>query len=261
MARLDSLNLEGPRAFLSPNVMPPLGPKLGVDNICGDEIECFKLLRCSIVGIPGDANGSMAGGRLLAAPVFKLSRLGFRLPFSVGGFINDGEEGSEVWKLSILEFKFRARLLGFFGLRGDGEVIGRSSFRGKQALLLSIFKLWKGSKRNVDPENEDSGTKVIGDSGEELGEGSDKEEESTVEIVVVGEESVESEACVDVLSRYWCECICGFSFSVFCCEDCWRGCWIVCDAPDNLGDGPNTGLSKTAESMSYTDINDGMWLS
>jgi hypothetical protein len=54
----------------------------------------------------------------------------------------------------------------------------------------------------VDPENEDSGTKVIGDSGEELGEGSDKEEESTVEIVVVGEESVESEACVDVLSRY-----------------------------------------------------------
>jgi hypothetical protein len=41
----------------------------------------------------------------------------------------------------------------------------------------------------------------MGDSGDELGDGSDNEEESTVEIVVVGEESVESEVCVDVLSR------------------------------------------------------------
>ena len=49
--------------------------------------------------------------------------------------------------------------------------------------------------------NDDNGTIVIGDSGDELGEGSDKEEESTVEMVVVGEESVESEACVEVLSR------------------------------------------------------------
>jgi hypothetical protein len=42
----------------------------------------------------------------------------------------------------------------------------------------------------------------MGDSGEELGEGSDNEDESTVDIVVVGDESVESEVCVDVLS--WC---------------------------------------------------------
>jgi len=39
-----------------------------------------------------------------------------------------------------------------------------------------------------------------GDSGDELGDGSVSEEESTVEIVVVGEESVESDACVEVLS-------------------------------------------------------------
>jgi hypothetical protein len=95
MARFDSLNLEDPSGFLSPNVIPPLGPKLGVDNICGDEIECFRLLRCSIVGIPGDPTGSTERERLLAAPVFKLSRLGFRLPLSVGGFINDGDEGSD----------------------------------------------------------------------------------------------------------------------------------------------------------------------
>jgi hypothetical protein len=42
---------------------------------------------------------------------------------------------------------------------------------------------------------------VIGDSGDELGEGSDSEEESTVDMVVVGDESVESEVCVEVLSR------------------------------------------------------------
>jgi hypothetical protein len=46
----------------------------------------------------------------------------------------------------------------------------------------------------VDPENDDNGTRLIGDSGEELGEGSDNEDESTVDIVVVGDESVESEA-------------------------------------------------------------------
>lgn len=44
----------------------------------------------------------------------------------------------------------------------------------------------------------------IGDSGEELGEGSVSEDESTVDMVVVGDESVESEACVDVLSLCWC---------------------------------------------------------
>lgn len=49
--------------------------------------------------------------------------------------------------------------------------------------------------------NDDSGMRVIGDSGDELGDGSDNDDESTVDIVVVGEESVESEACVEVLSR------------------------------------------------------------
>jgi hypothetical protein len=49
------------------------------------------------------------------------------------------------------------------------------------------------SRPNVDPENEDKGTKVMGDSGEDEGEGSDSEDESTVDIVVVGDDSVESE--------------------------------------------------------------------
>ena len=48
---------------------------------------------------------------------------------------------------------------------------------------------------------EDNGTSVIGDSGEEEGEGSESDDESIVDIVVVGEESVESDAWVEVLSQ------------------------------------------------------------
>jgi hypothetical protein len=94
IARLDSLNLDGPKAFLSPNVIPPLGPKLGVESICGDDIECFKPLRCNIVDIPGDPIDSTDRSEF-AAPVFKLKRLGFLLAFKGGGFINEGEHGSD----------------------------------------------------------------------------------------------------------------------------------------------------------------------
>jgi len=59
--------------------------------------------------------------------------------------------------------------------------------------VSAILRPWKASKPKVDPENEDNGIKVTGDSGEDEGEGSDSEDESTVDIVVVGEESVESE--------------------------------------------------------------------
>jgi hypothetical protein len=80
--------------------------------------------------------------------------------------------------------------------------MGRSSFSGnRMGLVSTIFKPWNESKPKFELENDESGTSVIGDSGEELGDGSDNEDESTVDIVVVGDESVESDACVDVLSR------------------------------------------------------------
>jgi len=165
-------------------------------------MECFKPLRCSIVDIPGEAMPSTPRDCEFAAPVFKLSRLGFLLPFSVGGFINEGDEGSEDWNGSTLALRFKARLLGFLNFRGEGDVIGRSSLIGTRIELLSaIPRLLNESSPKVEPGNDDNGIKVIGDSGEELGEGSDNEEESTVDIVVVGDESVESDACVDVLSR------------------------------------------------------------
>jgi hypothetical protein len=58
---------------------------------------------------------------------------------------------------------------------------------------------------NEVAENEESGTIVTGDSGEDDGEGSVNEDESAVEMVVVGEESVDSEVCVDVESRCLCK--------------------------------------------------------
>jgi hypothetical protein len=68
---------------------------------------------------------------------------------------------------------------------------------------------------NVVEEKEDSGIIVTGDSGEDDGEGSVNEDESAVEMVVVGDESVDSEHCVDVESR----CLCcrlavGLAFSL-----------------------------------------------
>jgi hypothetical protein len=66
----------------------------------------------------------------------------------------------------------------------------------------ATLRLLKASMPPKDePEKEESGRRVMGDSGDELGEGSEREDESTVEMVVVGEESVESDACVDVLGR------------------------------------------------------------
>lgn len=137
---------------------------------------------------------------MFAVDVFKLKILGFFLAFKGGGLIKEGEDGSEV-NSSILGRRLRARLLGFFFL-GEGEVIGRSMVIGGGRVSISpIFRFWKESSPKEDPVNEDSGTSVIGDSGDELGDGSDSEDESAVDTVVVGEESVESDACVEVLSR------------------------------------------------------------
>jgi hypothetical protein len=132
--------------------------------------------------------------------VLRLRILGFLLAFEGGGLIKEGEDGSEV-NVSRVGRRLSARLLGFLGFLGEGEVIGRSTVSCGGLSNSPIFRLWKESNPNDDPVNDDSGMRVIGDSGDELGDGSDNEDESTVDIVVVGEESVESEACVEVLSR------------------------------------------------------------
>ena len=81
---------------------------------------------------------------------------------------------------------------------GDGEVIGLSVVLLK-SVTVSVERV-EGRPPKVGPGKEDSGIRFTGESGDEDGEGSESGEESAVESVVVGDESADSDACVDVLS-------------------------------------------------------------
>ena len=96
----------------------------------------------------------------------------------------------------------------------------------------------------------------MGDSGEELGVVSVTEAESKVEMVVVGDESVDSEFMEDRLSRWGngnrkCESV-GFDVcKKFCC--CWRSPYDgpVPSPPSSLT------LPRMLEPVPNTDMNDG----
>lgn len=86
--------------------------------------------------------------------------------------------------------------------RGEGEVIGRRR-RGGSAKLMVLA----GAGMLERPPNEVAGKllrgmRLTGESGDDEGEGSERGEESVVDSVVVGEESADSDVCVEVLS--WC---------------------------------------------------------
>ena len=103
-------------------------------------------------------------------------------------------------------------------------------------------------------EKEERGTIVTGDSGEEDGEGSVSEDESAVDMVVVGDESVDSDVCVDVESR----CLCrrfafGLPFSV-------SGDGRLVSSvkvPSLLSEWPNPLLSILLWAKPYTLMKDG----
>lgn len=91
--------------------------------------------------------------------------------------------------------------------RGEGEVMGRS--RPGPLLLLLFGSMTDSEARPTDMEEKPpkvgpgkaaSGTRFIGESGEEEGDGSESEDESVQDIVVVGDESADSDICVEVLS-------------------------------------------------------------
>lgn len=73
---------------------------------------------------------------------------------------------------------------------GAGDVMGRIK-RGacSETVRLAI----EGKAPNVVPGKALRGTKLTGESGEEDGEGSESEEESVQDTVVVGDESADSE--------------------------------------------------------------------
>lgn len=103
-------------------------------------------------------------------------------------------------------------------------------------------------------ENDERGIIVTGDSGDEDGEGSVNEDESAVEMVVVGDESVDSEVCVDVESRCLCSrFVFGLLFSV-------SGDGRLASSvkvPSLLSESPTPLLSILLWAKPYTLMNDG----
>lgn len=108
--------------------------------------------------------------------------------------MNEGDEGSET---SVEELGEAAkggwmdRPFMFLGRRGAGDVIGRiRRFAGSETVKLAM----EGSPPNEVPGKALSGTRFTGESGDEEGDGSERDDESVHETVVVGDESADSEA-------------------------------------------------------------------
>jgi len=142
----------------------------------------------------------------------KLKLLGL-LRGGVGGLMKEGDVGAEVFfsflategrdvfdprrfvsEVAVLIPRF-FRFLGFFA-----GVVGRAS--SKKVLGELSAELFSDLRDLKSDTNEEGATLATGDSGEGPGEGSVTDDESMVEIVVVGEESEDSDAKVEVLSRW-----------------------------------------------------------
>ena len=135
----------------------------------------------------------------------------------------------------------------FFRLRGFlAGVVGRwsSNMGGSSG---SVCARLSNLKRELSLVAADSGEMLdeAGVSGDVLGDDSVIEAESTVEMVVVGDDSGESDAEVDVLSRGW-----------------WKRAkvWVIGLEHDSVEGRSRSGHSSEdlAASSSYTDMKDGM---
>lgn len=104
--------------------------------------------------------------------------------------MNEGDAGSETWELDVeLKGGWIERPFIFLGRLGAGDVIGRSTLGGSEILSEAI-----DARPPKDmPGKDDSGGRFTGESGDEDGEGSESEEESVHERVVVGDDSADSE--------------------------------------------------------------------
>jgi hypothetical protein len=133
----------------------------------------------------------------------------------------------------------------FFMLRsllGDGEVIGRSRIGASGTLSVVV---WRPKGAEVKLLN---GRMLMGESGDDDGDGSDSGEESVVDMVVVGDESADSDICVEVLS--WCLCVGSVGGPVGCSWWCSEGFAREC----SLGDSTPTSLGSTTVTVSRSAI-------
>lgn len=88
----------------------------------------------------------------------------------------------------------------FLGRRGAGDVIGRiRRCAGSETDRLAM----EGRPPKEVPGKTFRGTRFTGESGDEEGDGSEREDESVHDTVVVGEESADSDACMEALSWCW----------------------------------------------------------
>lgn len=196
-------NVERPDSLRSKTVgkvMPPFGPNvadLSEVNMWGEDVECFKARLCASAGIEGLCGTSIVGRPAKSFEfVFKLKLLGFLFMAGIFGLINDGEGGSDGCDKDAAEpAKGGCIERPFMFLRlGAGDVIGRIR-RGPGS--ETVRPVMDGRAPKLVPGNALRGTKLTGESGDEEGEGSESDEESVHDTVVVGDESADSDVCAD----------------------------------------------------------------
>lgn len=254
-------------------------------------MECFRARRCRIGGIEGELGISRVVARVAKSDVFvlRLSWLGFRFIAGIAGLMNEGEVGSDTMDVvSEPEGGWIERPFIFLGFLGAGDVMGRSRLGVDRLRLVMPFRPEKeggakdggakeggandggakdggandggakeGGAKDMGAKDE-RGARCTGESGDEDGEGSERSEESVQDIVVVGDESSDSVAWVDVLSLcLWPE------------SDDRLGRKSGCSSLDNLVSsisitnlGSTTfsrlGWTRISESTSKTDMKEGI---
>lgn len=255
------------------NCMPPSGAALGENTDKeGDDWKCRRVLGRLKAGVEGATSDEFDSDRLVVprpgVEIMSPSLLDFRFG-GLGGTINEGDAGAEIGcedstteavEMASLGscapglvdvdmfrerfFMFRTFLPGDSGRVRPGRV--RSELGGG-----SIPPFWGDWPVDLKDRKDVGGVIETADSGDELGEGSVTDEESSVEIVVVGDESVDSEFTVEVLSRC---CGCGGKQSM---SDVCLFVMISVLLRSLVVAAPSSLLSFISEFSPNTDINDG----
>ena len=161
----------------------------------GEDWKCRRAGGRPRPGVGGIASLTSWGGNLLIPGVKSVSPrlLGFLLGGD-GGFTNEGDATVDVLPTLAID---RGRLDVDEALAAPREVLTARFFRFRPFLGGGCFWSSKNGRVSSDVRGRIIPTANVvggGDSGEEPGEGSVALESSTVEIVVVGEDSFDSPA-------------------------------------------------------------------
>lgn len=161
-------------------------------------MECFRARRCNIGGTDGEFGTSSVDLVIRSDElVFRLSWLGFLFIAGIFGLMKEGEHGSDTREFDReLKGGWMERPFMFLARLGAGEVMGLSIL----ALSAMASVAMDDNPAKVFPVKDDNGGRLTGDSGDDEGDGSESEEESVQDRVVVGDDSADSEFWVEVLS-------------------------------------------------------------